>query len=181
VGPGARNNRVAAPENEGKSGMSELKPAPRRVHEAADRLGLVVRVVEMAQSTRTAEEAAAACGCAVGQIIKSLVFRGKQSGKPVLLLVSGSNRVDQKGVAASIGEALDRPDAAFVREVTCLAIGGFPPIGHAQPMPTWIDRDLLQYPTVWAAAGSPEAVFEVDPRRLADVIGAKVIGVVGGG
>ena len=83
--------------------MSELKPAPRRVQEAADRLGLAVRVVEMAQSTRTAEEAAAACGCAVGQIIKSLVFRGKESGKPVLLLVSGSNRVDQKGVAASIG------------------------------------------------------------------------------
>ena len=91
--------------------MSELKPAPRRVQEAADRLGLPVRVVEMAQSTRTAEEAATACGCAVGQIIKSLVFRGKESGRPVLLLVSGANRVDQKGVAASIGEALDRPDA----------------------------------------------------------------------
>jgi prolyl-tRNA editing enzyme YbaK/EbsC (Cys-tRNA(Pro) deacylase) len=161
--------------------MSELKPAPRRVQEAADRLGLPVRVVEMAQSTRTAEEAAAACGCAVGQIIKSLVFRGKESGNPVLLLVSGSNRVDQKGVAASIGEALDRPDAAFVRDVTGFAIGGIPPFGHAQPLPTWIDRDLLQYPTVWAAAGSPEAVFEVDPRRLAEVIGAQVIGVVGGG
>lgn len=159
--------------------MSELKPAPRRVQEAADRLGLSVRVVEMAQSTRTAEEAAAACGCAVGQIIKSLVFRGKESGKPVLLLVSGSNRVDQKGVAASIGEALDRPDAAFVRDVTGFAIGGIPPFGHAQPLPTWIDRDLLQYETVWAAAGSPEAVFEVDPRKLAEVVGARVIGVVG--
>lgn len=157
--------------------MNALKPAPRRVQEAADRLGLAVRVVEMAQSTRTAEEAASACGCAVGQIIKSLVFRGKESGKPVLLLVSGSNRVDQKGVAASIGEALDRPDAAFVREVTGFAIGGTPPFGHAPPLATWIDRDLLQYPTVWAAAGSPEAVFEVDPRRLAEVIGAGVIGV----
>jgi prolyl-tRNA editing enzyme YbaK/EbsC (Cys-tRNA(Pro) deacylase) len=159
--------------------MSELKPAPRRVQQAAEGLGLAVRVVEMAQSTRTAEDAAAACGCAVGQIIKSLVFRGKQSGKPVLLLVSGSNRVDQAGVAATIGEALDRPDAAFVREVTGFAIGGIPPFGHAQRLPTWIDRDLLQYETVWAAAGSPEAVFEVDPKRLAEAIGATVIGVTG--
>lgn len=160
--------------------MSALKPAPRRVQDAAGRLGLAVHVVEMAQSTRTAGEAAAACGCAVGQIIKSLVFRGKQSGKPVLLLVSGSNRVDQAGVAAVIGEALDRPDAAFVREVTGFAIGGIPPFGHAQLLPTWIDRDLLQYATVWAAGGSPEAVFEVDPRRLVDVIGATVIDVRAG-
>lgn len=157
--------------------MSELKSAPRRVQEAADRLGLPVRVVEMAQSTRTAEEAAAACGCGVAQIIKSLVFRGRESGRPVLLLVSGANRVDQKGVAASIGEALDRPDAAFVRDVTGFAIGGIPPFGHAQPLPTWIDRDLLEFATVWAAAGSPEAVFEVDPRRLVEVIGATVIDV----
>lgn len=161
--------------------MIELKPAPRRVQQAADALALAVRVVEMAQSTRTAEEAAAACGCAVGQIIKSLVFRGRQSGKPMLLLVSGSNRVDQAGVAAVIGEALDRPDAAFVREVTGFAIGGIPPFGHAQPLPTWLDEDLLQYKTVWAAAGSPEAVFEVDPRRLVEAIGATVINVKAGG
>jgi prolyl-tRNA editing enzyme YbaK/EbsC (Cys-tRNA(Pro) deacylase) len=159
--------------------MSELKPAPRRVQEAADELGLAVQIVEMAQSTRTAEEAATACGCAVGQIIKSLVFRGRESGKPILLLVSGANRVDQAGVAAVIGEALDRPDAAFVREVTGFAIGGIPPFGHAQPLPTWFDKDLLQYAAVWAAAGSPEAVFEVEPRRLAEAIGAKVIGVTG--
>ena len=157
--------------------MGELKAAPRRVQQAADGLGLAVRVVEMAQSTRTAEEAAAACGCAVGQIIKSLVFRGKRSGKPVLLLVSGSNRVDQTGVAATIGEPLDRPDAAFVREVTGFAIGGIPPLGHAQVLPTWFDKDLLQYETVWAAAGSPEAVFEVDPRRLAEVVGATIVNV----
>lgn len=161
--------------------MSELKPAPRRVQQAADGLGLAVRVVEMAQSTRTAEEAAAACGCVVGQIIKSLVFRGKESGRPVLLLVSGANRVDQAGIAAVIGEAIDRPDAAFVREVTGFAIGGIPPFGHAQALPTWLDRDLLQHETVWAAAGSPEAVFEVDPRRLAEVVGAAIIDVAARG
>lgn len=159
--------------------MSELKAAPQRVQDAANRLGLAVRVVEMTQSTRTAEEAAAACGCNVAQIIKSLVFRGKTSGQPVLLLVSGANRVDQKGVASVIGEPLDRPDAAFVREVTGFAIGGIPPFGHAQALPTWIDEDLLKFPTVWAAAGSPEAVFEVEPRRLAEVVGARVIGVGG--
>jgi prolyl-tRNA editing enzyme YbaK/EbsC (Cys-tRNA(Pro) deacylase) len=162
-------------------GMRELKPAPLRVQKSADGLGLAVRVVEMAQSTRTAEDAAAACGCAVGQIIKSLVFRGRQSGKPVLLLVSGANRVDQAGVAAVIGEALDRPDATFVREVTGFAIGGIPPFGHAQSLPTWLDEDLLKYETVWAAAGSPEAVFEVDPRRLAEVIGATVVNVKAAG
>ncbi len=161
--------------------MRELKPAPLRVQKSADGLGLAVRVVEMAQSTRTAEDAAAACGCAVGQIIKSLVFRGRQSGKPVLLLVSGANRVDQAGVAAVIGEALDRPDATFVREVTGFAIGGIPPFGHAQSLPTWLDEDLLKYETVWAAAGSPEAVFEVDPRRLAEVIGATVVNVKAAG
>lgn len=161
--------------------MRELKPAPLRVQKSADGLGLAVRVVEMAQSTRTAEDAAAACGCAVGQIIKSLVFRGRQSGKPVLLLVSGANRVDQAGVAAAIGEALDRPDATFVREVTGFAIGGIPPFGHAQSLPTWLDEDLLKYETVWAAAGSPEAVFEVDPRRLAEVTGATVVNVKAAG
>jgi prolyl-tRNA editing enzyme YbaK/EbsC (Cys-tRNA(Pro) deacylase) len=180
AGPEVRNKRVA-PHDLRDFGMSELKPAPQRVQDAANRLGLAVRVVEMTQSTRTAEEAAAACGCNVAQIIKSLVFRGKKSGNPVLLLVSGANRVDQKGVASAIGEVLDRPDATYVREVTGFAIGGIPPFGHAQALPTWIDEDLLQYPTVWAAAGSPEAVFEVDPRKLAETIEAVVIGVKGGG
>ena len=131
----------------------------------------------LAQSSRTAEEAAIACNCDVGQIVKSLVFRGAASGKPYLLLVSGANRVDEAGVASAIGELLARPDARFVREATGYAIGGIPPFGHATPIATYIDRDLLQHATVFAAAGTPNSIFAVDPKRLAEATAATVIAV----
>jgi prolyl-tRNA editing enzyme YbaK/EbsC (Cys-tRNA(Pro) deacylase) len=157
--------------------MSDLKPAARRVQEALRARGLDSEVRHMSQTTRTAEEAAAACGCAVGQIVKSLVFRGGRSGKPYLLLVSGANRVDEKGVAERIGEPLRRPDAAYVRDVTGFAIGGIPPLGHDAPLATFMDEALLAYGTVWAAAGTPDAVFPVAPTRLADATAATVIAV----
>jgi prolyl-tRNA editing enzyme YbaK/EbsC (Cys-tRNA(Pro) deacylase) len=157
--------------------MSELPASAQRVQDAAVALGLDVPVREMEQPTRTAEEAAAACGVTVGQIIKSLVFLGADSGKPYLLLVSGSNRVNEKGVAAHLGEKLKRPDAEFVRNLTGYAIGGIPPFGHASPLATYVDADLLQYDVVWAAAGTPRAVFPVDPKRLKDVLGAPAIAV----
>ena len=157
--------------------MTELPPSSRKVAEAARAIGLSIEIVVMPSSTRTAEEAASACGCAVGQIVKSLVFRGASSGKPLLLLVSGANRVDEKRAAAAVGEALSRPDAAFVRETTGFAIGGIPPFGHAMPLATFMDADLLGYPVVWAAAGTPAAVFSADPARLKDATGATVIGV----
>ncbi len=152
-----------------------LPPSAERVREAAARLGLAVSIREMPQSTRTAEEAAAACSCRVGQIVKSLVFAGAASGEPYLLLVSGPNRVDQAGVATAIGEVLDRPDAARVRAWTGFSIGGIPPFGHDQPMRTFIDRDLLTYDTVWAAAGTPNAIFAADPRALAAATDAVTI------
>lgn len=157
--------------------MAELKEAARRVQQCAHDLGLDIAVRQMPGSTRTAEDAAAACGCGVGQIVKSLVFKGRVTGKPYLLLVSGSNRVDEKGVAAVIGEALTRPDAQFVRDITGYAIGGIPPLGHASPLATYFDRDLLQYDVVWAAAGTPEAVFCVAPAALADKTAATIISV----
>jgi prolyl-tRNA editing enzyme YbaK/EbsC (Cys-tRNA(Pro) deacylase) len=157
--------------------MSELPASAQRVQDAAVALGLDVPVREMEIPTRTAEEAAAACGVTVGQIIKSLVFLGADSGKPYLLLVSGSNRVNEKGVAAHLGEKLKRPDAEFVRNLTGYAIGGIPPFGHASPLATYVDADLLQYDVVWAAAGTPRAVFPVDPKRLKDVLGAPAIAV----
>lgn len=129
----------------------------------------------MPASTRTATDAAAACGCAVGQIVKSLVFRGRSSGKPYLLLVSGANRVDEKSVGAVLGEPLTRPDAQFVRDVTGFAIGGIPPLGHETALATYFDRDLMQYDVVWAAAGTPQAVFAVAPALLADKTGATII------
>ncbi|HWJ74577.1 MAG TPA: YbaK/EbsC family protein [Kaistia sp.] len=131
----------------------------------------------MPEKTRTAEEAAAACGCSVDEIVKSLVFRGAQSGKGVLLLVSGANRVNEDKVAGPLGEQIMRPDAAFVRALTGFAIGGIPPFGHATPLPTYIDRDLLAHETVWAAAGTPHAIFAIDPKALAEAIGAIVIDV----
>ena len=156
---------------------ASLPPSAARVQAAAERLGLRIAVREMPASTRTAEEAAAACGCEVGQIVKSLVFAGKDSGRPYLLLVSGKNRVDEKGVAGAIGERLARPDAAAVRAWTGFAIGGIPPFGHDAEMPTFVDRDLLAFDVVWAAAGTPSAVFCVAPAALAQAVGGQIIPV----
>ncbi len=159
--------------------MDERKDGPGRFVKAAKELGLDVALKEFSESTRTAEDAAAACGCDVGQIVKSLVFQGKRSKKPYMLLVSGRNRVDQKGVAQVIGEPLDRPDGQFVRVLTGFAIGGIPPVGHDTPLKTYIDEDLLQYDLIWAAAGSPNSVFPTEPKQLAEVAKAEVIRVKG--
>jgi len=153
-------------------------PAPaERVRQAAAERGLDIEIRIMPDSTRTAAEAAAVCGCSVGEIVKSLIFKGTKTGVPVLLLVSGTNRVNEKTVENVLGEAISRPDAAFVREATGFAIGGIPPIGHANPVRTYIDRDLLQYETVWAAAGTPHAVFRVAPGALSEAAGAEIITV----
>ena len=157
--------------------MSELKPAAQRVQDALRAKGLETQVRHMSQSTRTAEEAAAACGCKVGQIVKSLVFRGAKSGSPYLLLVSGANRVNEKAVAARIGEELRRPDAQYVRDMTGFAIGGIPPLGHDRPLATYMDEALLAFEVVWAAAGTPDAVFPVAPANLAQAAAAQVIAV----
>ncbi len=150
----------------------DLPPAARRVAEAARAAGLPIQIRVMAHSTRTAEEAAAACGCDVAQIVKSLVFRGAASGKPYLLLVSGANRVDEARAALTLGEALTRPDARYVRETTGYAIGGIPPLGHAAPLAVYMDEALLGFEVVWAAAGTPLAVFAAAPRALLAATGA---------
>lgn len=151
-----------------------LKPSAQRVQDALAARGLGERVVELAATARTAAEAAAALGCEVGQIAKSLVFRLRQSGRPVLVIACGSNRVDQARVAELLGEPLDRPDAEFVREQTGFAIGGIPPLGHARPLLTIVDEDLLRYPRIWAAAGHPSAVFPLTPQELVGVTGGRV-------
>jgi len=145
---------------------SPLPPAALRVAAAATAAGLATQVREMPASTRTAADAAKACGCDVAQIVKSLVFRGAATGTPYLLLVSGANRVDEQAVAATLGEALVRPDAAYVRDVTGFAIGGIPPLGHATALSTYIDTDLLVFDVVWAAAGTPNCVMRLDPQAL---------------
>ena len=157
--------------------MNELPASAKRVQDAARARGLTIAVREMAESTRTAEEAAAACGVTVGQIVKSLVFLGGESGRPYLLLVSGANRVNEKDVARHLGEKLKRPDANAVRALTGYAIGGIPPFGHDTAIATYMDVDLMQYDVIWAAAGTPKAVFAVAPEKLREAAGAVVIEV----
>jgi prolyl-tRNA editing enzyme YbaK/EbsC (Cys-tRNA(Pro) deacylase) len=158
--------------------MNELPVSAKKVQDAARARGLTIAVREMAESTRTAEEAAAACGVTVGQIVKSLVFLGSESGRPYLLLVSGANRVNEKDVARHLGEKLKRPDANAVRALTGYAIGGIPPFGHDTAMATYMDVDLTQYDVIWAAAGTPKAVFAVAPEKLREAARAVVIEVM---
>jgi prolyl-tRNA editing enzyme YbaK/EbsC (Cys-tRNA(Pro) deacylase) len=154
--------------------MSDLPESAQRVAEAARLAGLDIRVMEMAQGTRSAEDAARACDCAVDQIVKTLVFLGQSSGKPYILLVSGANHVDEAGIAGTLGEGLSRPDAKTVRALTGFAIGGVAPLGHPEPMPTVIDAHLFEYDLVWAAAGTPRCVFAVAPQALKSATGARI-------
>jgi len=155
----------------------KLSGSVQRVREALAAQGLTTEVKELAASTRTAQEAAAAVGCSVAQIVKSLVFRLGASGEPLLVLVSGTNRASEARLAALVGESVGRADANFVRERTGFAIGGVPPLGHARAVRILIDQDLLAFPVVWAAAGSPNAVFEVSPADLQRVTGGEVADV----
>lgn len=134
-------------------------------------------MIEFTESTRTAQEAAARVGVDVGQIVKSLIFQGTHSHKPILVLTSGANRVNEQKLASYVGEAVVRAEAEFVRAVSGFAIGGVPPIGHTQPMETYIDRDLLRYEKIWAAAGTPNAMFELTPADLQALTGGKVVDI----
>ena len=155
-----------------------LKPSAQRVQDALADLGFDNQVIELADSTRTSAEAANAVGCEIGQIAKSLIFQGKESGKAVLIIASGANRVNVKTIKARLGEAIKRPEADFVREQTGFAIGGVPPIGLAQAMTTLIDQDLLQFEAIWAAAGHPNALFQLTPDELVGMTGGEVVVVV---
>ena len=157
------------------SGSGSGSASVQRVREALAAKGLACQVQELAASTRTAQEAAAAVGCGVAQIVKSLVFRAASSDRLVLALVSGTNRVSEAKLAARLGEPVKRADAAFVRERTGFAIGGVPPLGHASPAVVLVDQDLLAFEVVWAAAGSPHAVFQVAPRDLVAAAGGEVV------
>jgi prolyl-tRNA editing enzyme YbaK/EbsC (Cys-tRNA(Pro) deacylase) len=130
-------------------------------------------IVILPDSTRTAKEAAAAVGCEVAQIVKSLVFRGTTSGRPVLVIACGANRVDEIAVGTLIGEPIGKADAEFVRANTGFAIGGVAPIGHAVVPVTLVDEDLLSFESIWAAAGTPNAVFCLTPAELMAMTGGQ--------
>jgi prolyl-tRNA editing enzyme YbaK/EbsC (Cys-tRNA(Pro) deacylase) len=152
-----------------------MPTAVERVQQALVERGVEPMIVEFAESTRTAAEAAAAIGTTVERIVKSLVF-GAGDGL-VIVLASGVNRVDTSRLAELLGRPIRRADAARVREATGFAIGGVPPLGHAQPLPVVVDRDLLQYDQVWAAAGTPHSVFPIAPAELVRVTGGQVADV----
>lgn len=157
--------------------MTELTAAERRVADALAHHGLPGKVVVLEQLATTAQMAADALGVEVGRIVKSLVFRGAETGKPYLLLVSGENRVHEKRVGRLIGEPLERSDADFVKQHTGFSIGGVSPYGHPAPLATYMDRRLADFPTVWAAAGNPRSVFEIKAADLERTTGATPIEV----
>lgn len=157
--------------------VRQPKSSIERVAAEAERLGLDIEVKTFEQSTRTAEEAAEACGCDVAQIVKSLVFVDADTGALVLVLVSGAHALDTAFVDERHGLRLERCDTRRVRSETGFAIGGVAPIGHLTPIRVLMDETLLQHAIVWAAAGRPDSVFSVDPKALQDACAAKVIAV----
>jgi prolyl-tRNA editing enzyme YbaK/EbsC (Cys-tRNA(Pro) deacylase) len=156
---------------------NSLSPSAQKVNDALVAKGHSYNIVEFQESTRTSAEAAARVGCQIGQIVKSLIFRCQGSGKPALVLTSGANRVDESLISGYTGESIARADADFVRLTTGFAIGGVPPVGYPQPMETYLDEDLLLYDSIWAAAGNPNAVFELTPAALAELTGGKIVRV----
>lgn len=154
----------------------ELQRNNRRVLAAAAEVGLDLQVIRFPQGTRTAEDAATAIGCPVGAIVKSLVL-DSDSG-PLLVLTSGSNRVSYRKVeAATRRSGVRRADADTARVATSYPVGGTAPFGHPVPLETLIDRDLLAYHQVWAAAGTPDSVFSVAPDALVAALGAVPVDV----
>jgi prolyl-tRNA editing enzyme YbaK/EbsC (Cys-tRNA(Pro) deacylase) len=154
-----------------------LSSAAQKVQDALRALGFAYAVMESAQPARTAAEAARAVGCHVGQIAKSLVFKTAQSDRAVLVITSGANQVNEWRIGVLLKEVLEKAPAAFAREHSGFAIGGIPPVGHAKPMETFIDEDLLRHETIWAAAGTPNALFRLTPADLVKMTAGRVIRV----
>jgi len=154
-----------------------LSPSVQKVQDALKALGFPNQVLELQSTTRTSAEAAQAVGCRVEQIAKSIIFQGKQTHKPVLVIASGPNRVNEKRIEEFISESLGKANADFVRKHTGFAIGGVPPIGHLEKLEIFIDEDLLKYEEIWAAAGSPHAVFKLTPSALVQMTGGRVISI----
>lgn len=154
-----------------------LSSAAQRVQDTLKALGVACQVVELPESTRSAAEAAQAIGCRVEQIVKSLVFRGQSTNRPILAIVSGGNRVDEEKLAVLVAEPVAKADADYVRQRTGYAIGGVPPVGHVESLMCVVDEDLLQHEQIWAAAGTPRAVFRLTPADLQRITDGRVVSV----
>jgi prolyl-tRNA editing enzyme YbaK/EbsC (Cys-tRNA(Pro) deacylase) len=152
----------------------QLPASAQKVQQALDALGLDCQVIALDVAARTAQQAADALGVQVGQIAKSLVFRLRDSGEAALVICAGDRRVDETKVGQLLGQPVERAAPAFVREHTGFAIGGIPPLGHAQPLHVVADQSLERFPTVWAAGGTPHTVFAIAPERLFSLLNRQV-------
>ena len=157
--------------------MQVLPSSTQLVQNVLKGLGHSNEIVQLTDSARTAKEAADALGCDIAQIAKSIVFRLKSTGEPLLVVASGINRINEKSIAQQLQDKLGKADADFVRESTGFVIGGVPPLGHKNTVRTLIDEDLFQYETIWAAAGHPKAVFKLTPDELEKMTNGQVVSV----
>jgi prolyl-tRNA editing enzyme YbaK/EbsC (Cys-tRNA(Pro) deacylase) len=154
-----------------------ISSSAKKIHDLLREMGFQLEVVEIPEGTRTSADAAKAVGCKLGEIAKSIVFEGKDTNRPVLVITSGSNRVNEKRISELLGEPVTKGDADFVRRRTGFVIGGVPPIGHAEEMKIFIDEDLMMHEVIWAAAGTPHAVFRLTPQDLVRMTEGEVVTV----
>lgn len=154
---------------------TDLRASAKRLQTFLEKYHVDTKVVEFQQTTRTSKEAADTIGCEIGQIAKTLIFKGKNSAKPICVIASGKNKVDEKKIALFIGEEIEKPDAQYVATHTTFTIGGVPPIGYPLDIKPMIDEDLLTYPQIWAAAGTPFAVFCLTPQDLIHITQGHVL------
>lgn len=157
--------------------MDTLSKSAQVIQDLLSKKGISFMVIELAASTRTAQDAASTIGCTIGQIVKSLIFKIKETNEPILILASGPNRVSEERIETEFRQKITKADADFTREVTEFAIGGIPPVGHKQKIRTFIDQDLLKFQELWAAAGTPNAIFNLTPADLLMLTDGKVIAI----
>lgn len=159
--------------------INNLPKSAQSVQSALEKAGLTCKVLALPSSTRTAIEAANSIGCAISQIVKSLIFKTKETQRPVLVLVSGPNKVNEKKIAYYINEEIIKADAEFTRNITGFAIGGIPPIGHKTAIDLiFIDQDLIKLEEVWAAAGTPNTVFCIKSKDLVTITNASALALL---
>lgn len=156
---------------------NNLRNSSQRIQDILKKYDRSTNVVEFTETTRTSQEAANVIGCDVAQIAKTLIFKGKNSQKPVCVIASGKNRVDEKKIEQYIGEAIEKPDADYVLKHTSFVIGGVPPVGYQFEIQTLIDEDLMEYETLWAAAGTPYSVFKISPQDLLNITQGKIVDI----
>jgi prolyl-tRNA editing enzyme YbaK/EbsC (Cys-tRNA(Pro) deacylase) len=152
-----------------------LKHSLQRIQNLLQDYNLEIKVIEFKQLTRTSKEAAELIGCEVGQIAKTLIFKSKKTHKPICVIVSGKNRLDEMKIVRHLGEEIEKPDADFIIEHTQFVIGGIPPIGYPLENKPLIDEDLLMYQEIWASAGTPYVVFRIAPKDLLKITEARVV------